>query len=503
MERVVADLAGRRAGAEAITISRLRAAPDSAARATTTWQGKHVLMVVAVGALLGTLRAELSIESDAFWQARYGITFLTTWHLPRADVYSWTASRAHWIPSSWLWNVVLGAAYDLAGVIGIRLLGIAVAMSIALVVTSVARRLGAPPVPTALVFAVFGLAILAASPRAETVSNIFILVLPALLPGLLNASNSKFATRLLAVAVIQWLWMNLHTVALIGPAVLAVAGAGLIAEQRFRGRRRVASARLAGAVALSAACCLLTPYGIEPLTHAAEVRDASVGLINEWDHIGFGSPAQVISLITVVASCGLAWRAIRGGRLGSAAVLIMLAGATASAIRFTSFELLTATPEIAYLIGGRRIRPRAIRSGLAVVVAIFGTLTVSQLGRFSHYDDATSSANLVAELPAHCVLVNDYGLGGTVLLLRPDVKVSIDGRNDMYGRARVLAAAGMLGNRPGTMERIDSAGVNCVLVPTDAPLVAALQHVPGWQVAGHDTARTLLLRVAVGPAADR
>jgi hypothetical protein len=224
------------------------------------------------------------------------------------------------------------------------------------------------------------------------------------------------------------------------------------------------------------------------------VRSASIGLINEWDHVGFHTPAQIIGLITVLAGCGLAWQALRARRFSSAAALIMFAVATASAIRFTAFELLTATPEIALLLARLRVRALILRRGLVAVIAIFSAMTISHLGSFGRLDEASGSPRLVDELPARCVLANDYALGGAVLLLRPDVKVSVDGRNDMYGRERVRSAIHLLQDRPGTQARLDSAGVNCVLALTPYELVQRLRSDPAWAVVDSDSARTLLVR---------
>jgi hypothetical protein len=97
-------------------------------------------------------------------------------------------------------------------------------------------------------------------------------------------------------------------------------------------------------------------------------------------------------------------------------------------------------------------------------------------------------------IPHRCNLLNDYELGGAVILLRPDVKVSLDGRNDMYGRALLSAGVQLLRDVPGTDARLNAAHVDCVLTLSSDNVVGRLAQDPDWHVAGHDAVRTLIVR---------
>jgi hypothetical protein len=104
------------------------------------------------------------------------------------------------------------------------------------------------------------------------------------------------------------------------------------------------------------------------------------------------------------------------------------------------------------------------------------------------------SPRLVAQLPAGCRLLNDDMVGDAVVLLRPDVPVSLDGRNDMYGRDTVIQIEHLFENRPGTAEFLDREHVTCVLGPSAMPLLRALRHNSQWTVVGTDRVRILLVR---------
>jgi hypothetical protein len=461
-------------------------------------------MMACLGLLLGIMRAEAAIDTDALWSARFGADYLASGRLPRTDPYSWTAYGHSWIPSSWGWNVLLGLGYRSDGVRGIWLVGILAAIALALAVSVAAARIGAAPIPTAMTFAALGILALVVSPRAQTASNVLALVLPMSLPTLLFTKRRSAVRAGVILVAMQVLWMNLHTVAVLGPLLLVAAGAGHLYAARLhdvswtRGLRR-----LTWLVPVVAIGCLATPYGLGSIRHMREVRSASVGLINEWDHAGLGNGAQVAALVLIVVAVVLLRSIWRAERYDAVAILILLAIASATAVRFAPMLATYLIPEIGLALGGvevRRSMQWRIVLAECVVLLAFASLHIGTFGKLS---TANSSPRLVAMLPHDCRLVNDYVLGGAVTLLRPDVRVSVDGRNDMYGRANVLAAVGMLGAPPGVTQRIDSAGVNCVLAPSGAPLVAALEHDSGWRVAGHDAVRTLLLRAPDNLAAGR
>jgi hypothetical protein len=454
-------------------------------------------MMAGIGLLLGILRAEAAIDdTDSLWSARFGLDFLSSGHLPRTDPYSWTAADRSWIPNSWGWNVLLGLGYRLDGMSGIWIVGTIVAVALGLLVAHVSARIGAAPFPTAIVFAVLGMLALVASPRAQTVSNLIVLGLPLLLPPILFGSSRQALHACAVAAGLQALWMNLHTAAILGPAVLGVAGAGLLVANAHRGaelRREVA--RLVGVVVLTAICCLATPYGAAPLLHLEEVRRASVGLISEWDHPGFGNGAQIIGLAMIAVAVAAMWPAYRGRRFATVGLLALFALATASAIRFAPMTAVFAMPELAVVMSRRRVRPFFV----AAACATLATFAAMNLGSFARFSTNVASPSLVAALPHGCTLVNDYALGGVVILLRTDVRVSVDGRNDMYGRARILSAVGMLKDAPGTIARMDAAGVTCVLTTSGDKLVQQLSRSPKWHVVGQDGVRTLLVHMGYQP----
>jgi hypothetical protein len=90
----------------------------------------------------------------------------------------------------------------------------------------------------------------------------------------------------------------------------------------------------------------------------------------------------------------------------------------------------------------------------------------------------------VQRLPQGCRLVSDPGSAASVILLRPDVKVWIDGRADYYGRQRNMEAVRLLSSHRTDQPPLDRA--TCVVLRRDGhfdvePLVEALDADPAWR----------------------
>jgi hypothetical protein len=455
--------------------------------------------VVAVGALLGIRRSETPLrDSDVLWATRAGLDIISSGHLPRHATHSWTAAGRPWTPNSWGWDVILGATYRVGGLTALGVLDIAVVIGLAFAVAVVAARIGAHPWWTAFVFAVVGLFV---SPdlrlRPQAVAYVMIFALPMLLPRVLLGDRRSAWLAAAGICGLQILWMNLHSSAVIGPVMLALGGAGLLLrEHKDRSAQWSRVGRLIPLVVAAGACCLVTPYGTDLITNIEEVRHSSIGLISEWRPAGIHGTGPVVGLVAIGLAVVCGGFAIRAHRYDTAANLGIFAVATGSAVRFTPILLLLSIPELAVLVGRFNVREVFLRRTVAAGCLVLAVFAVAGLGSFAHVEQAVGSQRLVAAIPHGCKTVNDYTIGGAIMLARPDVQVSVDGRNDMYGRSLLLSVEGMLSNDRGTVQRIDAEHVECVVTESGDKLVSVLEALPNWEVAGTDDHRTLLLRVS-------
>jgi hypothetical protein len=131
------------------------------------------------------------------------------------------------------------------------------------------------------------------------------------------------------------------------------------------------------------------------------------------------------------------------------------------------------------------------RCGALGMAAVFllSAPSLTHIGRPAPHIYPTA---LVADVPRGCRLFTAYNLGSYVILARPDVLVSIDSRNNLYGPALVLAQQRVL-HGLGNLSR-GLAGAGCVLVPRSYALAARLQNDAQWQVRDADQLAILYVR---------
>lgn len=477
-----------------LAVDRVRDVADPSTRSSGRRRVSWPTVLLLVGAALVALRRAESPYSDGdpLWGARAGLDLLSSGHLPHHDTYSWTAYGQAWVPNSWGWNVVLAVVYRLAGTTGFAILAVVAAMVCAELVRRLARRAGTDPAWTTLTcLAVLALYSTWLYARAQLVDLVAVLGLQLLLPRLFSGDGRTWR-RALAIGIgAQVLWMNLHTTAVLAP--VAVAGAGVALTVLSRGQRRVLAVRtLANSTALGLAC-LATPYGVEPIENVNRVRTASVGLIQEWAPAGFTSWLGIVAVVGACLCAVAAVLAIRGGRYAVAGLVVVIGAAAVSTVRFAPLAALSAIPELAAVLSRVRVRARLVSAlGGVAAVLLTGAVLLSAGNGFGRPGTTVASTPLVRAIPDGCRLLNDYRVGGAVMLYRPDVKVSIDGRNDMYGRAREIEALRIQYSASFAARFIAQHSVTCVLVPTSYAIVARLQT-RGWRVAGRDSTRTLLV----------
>jgi hypothetical protein len=326
------------------------------------------------------------------------------------------------------------------------------------------------------------------SARPQLVDYIGVLVLAILLPRI--ATNRKPVRLVVAVGIVSAVWVNLHAGELIGVAMICAAAVLLLAGRDLRGSGRC---WIAGAAALAAS--LLNPYGVGLLTHAAQVENASSGIVTEWQHLDPASPVQWSMLALGLAALILSARQrdlIFAGQLGIVAVAGILA------IRFLPILVFLALPILAVAVsrspwpGYVRSRKMLLYPAIAVVLAPVAMLALPNLGHIGRPDPAIYPITLVRDIPPHCRLFNSYELGSFVILERPDVQVSLDSRNDLYGRQRVLAAEQVLRGQGDVARAL--AGASCVLVPPAMGLASWLRANRGWTLIGSEPAAVLFDR---------
>ncbi|WP_448808426.1 hypothetical protein [Agromyces bauzanensis] len=490
-------------------------------------------LAFAVLTMMAAARAALPTERDPFWSARAGLETLDGVPLARPDTWSWSAEGL-WYPNSPAWNVVLGLGWSALGWWGffwIAFIAMTALIGLSMVV---ARRAGARALPTFVTFVPLLLASSAALSARATVAVQILLLCAVLFAWWFGGVASRLPAAVLASVVVVagfvlsfvGNWVHLSFM-LLAAAVAVMWAVAWWASPGLDGPRRAVLA-ISGTLGLFLGC-VLSPYGIGlTLERSRVVGEICKDLITEWMSL----PTMVarqggfiwlpIALVTVAAAAAsVAWfvRLLRTAgrfdpRVRLVAPLLVLAVPAIAAgfgtLRFLALGALVLMPAAAGAMTALVDRLRQAQQGGAgawsssravtytsgrfwtdVLVAVAVMFSVSAAVMIPQ-GARPPEAPLAEQLPRGCLLWSDPSVAGPVLLIRPDVKVWIDGRADFYGRAHLIEFLEVrAGNVPLPAE------ADCIILKPrsdDARLAEDLDAAPEWSRAAGSEAFTLWVR---------
>lgn len=457
---------------------------SAAGRAILRWWG--FALALAVPALLA---AGPLYDGDGWWHLRNGEVLLSS-GVPAGDLYSWTAPGAPWMLDEWAYDVIIALAHRAGGDLALSLYKVAAVVAIGVGMAALARRAGARRSSSA-VAATLGVAalFLYVTERPQSLSF-------ALLPlVLIVAERALQGSRraLVGLFVLVAAWSNLHLAALAGAAAVGALALGDAID-----RRRISWPAMVAAAASVAT--VLTPYGVAVYGHVLSARQASVG-VRDWDRL---DPTRWPDLPVAVFAALVVGATVVTGRwrsMGTALPLATLAVMAAVAMRNGPYLVIVGVAELALALD-RIPRPALARPARLVVVAVLGWAVVAvPLLRFALAGAGTRRDEFplaaVSALPSGCRLFNEYELGGWVIWQRPDVPVSMDGRNLVYGAARVAEQQAVLRGEPSlaaSLQWLDDRAVTCALVRPSRALTAALAADDRWRQIGAEPGGVAFVR---------
>jgi hypothetical protein len=419
----------------------------------------------------------------------------------RRDPFSWTARGRPWHPNAWAFDLLTAIAYRAGRWTGVGVFRLVLLAGLAAATWWATARL------VSTTWARVAAMLLAASFLAP-----FAVLRPQLASYLLLPLALVIAKRifdrprpwrdLAVLAALVSLWSDLHGVVVAGVVAVGAAAAGHVLERRDPASIRRAA--LVGGLALAASCT--SPYGWSVWTYAVATRNASRNIV-EWqppswhassDVLLFGAlvlavlwaltrrPVPWRDLLPAAAMTGLALDAVRNEPLAVIAALPLFAGA----IEWCGGWLLARIPP--WFVDALSPRARALSPSISFTAIVAIGLAIDLL--VDHGASGLDPSRLrpgsfpvasAAALPSGCRLLNEYDQGGYLILARPDIPVSQDGRNDLYGAAFVDAEGRLLAGAGGTAA-LDQQGITCVLAAPRRGIIPELSASGQWQRVGAD-----------------
>ncbi len=462
-----------------------------------------LLVFFGVFALLLGLGDRLLNDPDTWWHIAVGERIWSSGTFPRTDELSHTFAGAPWIAKEWLSQVLLHAAWSIAGWRGVAVLAAAVAAAaFALLYHWLGRRLRLAPaiVLTAIVVALSAGQILARP-------HIFFFPLLVVWVGALVDAVERRQTPPWWLVVVVVVWSNAHASI---PIAFALAGLlGLEAIVRAPADRRLRTGvgwALFGLASVAAAG--VTPYGYGAILVAIDLFGSGEAFryIAEWQPLARGLSA-LLPYAALAAAVALLIGAPRR-HVFRLAIVLVCGYLMVSHVRFTSLFGIVAALVVATPLGerfpaiGRDDGDEAPIAGpwpaAALLVLMVGSLvlaaTVNPMPDRANAPSAALAAARERGLAAGPVF-NSYDFGG--YLIANGVPTFIDGRSDqLFGGGFMSGLNDSLrgGDRDRFAGILDRHAVTWALVRPGTAEAAMLDALPGWRDVYRDEVAVVLAR---------
>jgi len=476
------------------------------------------LFVVILGLGLFIMAARSVTDPDVWWHLRTGQLILQNRAIFHSDPYSFTRLGRTWIDHEWLSQIVIFGLYRVAGWGGLIA---AFAVVIAATYWTVFQRSpGRPYVAGAMTAwgAVASIPCWGVRPQMLTLllASVFLLIL--------ERSYQKPGVLWLTPALML-LWVNLHAGYAIGLAFLLIILAGDMLDAAF-GDRKLAS--LGGRVrqlTLTLAACVavvpLNPYGIRMFRYPLETLRSRTMLayIGEWHSPDFHQSRYWPALLLMLAT--LALPAISPRKLRPRELLLLSATMYAGlrSVRHIPIYVLVAVPVLSAMLqacldvrkpgwldsAATLTRARMLINGVLlasflVFVVLRFEFVIRNQPTVEAREFPSAAASFLSQDRPPGPLFNHYNWGGYFIWrLYPEYTVFIDGRADVYGDAFLDDFTSVYYIRGRNWRAaFEQWGIRTVILPPDAPLVAALRASADWKPVFSDRQVVVLSQAQTG-----
>ena len=410
-------------------------------------------------------------DGDTSWHLAVGSWIGEHGRIPATDPFSFTAAGKPWVAMEWLSDLILTAAFEVAGYAGLCALVAAALMAVSWIVFLHLRRSVGP---IGLTVTIIGMNLVLAT---FMLARPHVLAWPvlALWTVLLARSAEGGRPPPLWTALLLTLWTNLHG----SFPLAAVIGGCLALDALIAAKWKTLREWLVfTGVCLVAVC--LNANGVEGLLQPFRVAQLdTLQLIQEWLPSAPGrTPIFYGALLAVVGI--MLWKGVRvpPGRLLLLLILLWLAFLQ---VRHQSWLAIVAAVLVPPLLGKRgapagRIWPLAL--------AAVPLLALRALWPMTPEEGAANPNRLLAAIPSELrtqPVFNEYTFGGPLILA--GIRPYIDGRSEVYGDPFMIDYVGIAA---GDMAKFDNAvrryRIRWTILPAKgSELATELDKSDGWR----------------------
>ncbi|PYV13632.1 MAG: hypothetical protein DMG21_20625 [Acidobacteria bacterium] len=452
-------------------------------------------------------------DPDIWWHLKNAQYLFNTGKIPSLDMYSYTVAGQPWMNHEWLAEVPYYLAWRAFGLPGIWVvfLGVLDAM-VAGLFFWIRRTSGNPK--GAFLAAFFCILLMGVSFGPRTI--LFGYVDLEILLILLWRYRNGLSKNLWALPVLFLFWVNTHGSWLLGMVIFGIVGAsglvggqwGRIAAQKWSPDqlRHLVKVGLASVAAL-----FINPYGYRLVYYPfdlAYTQKLNIANIEEWASVDFhtGRGKVVFFLVIVLLVGALVDR--RNWTLPDLALAVFGLYCGITYVRFLFLAALLIAPVLArFLDFLPPYRPGndkpVLNAVLLLFIAGFFVWHVPSEKKLRGQMGHAFPVNAMGYIQLHGLpenVFNLYSWGGYLEWYRPETKVFIDSRTDIFEYAGVFKDYFGIARIEDTYALLDKYQIRSVFLPPDYPICYMLEHRPEWKIMYKDSIAVLLVREGPAPS---
>lgn len=456
-------------------------------------------------------------NADTFYHLKTGELISQTGQIPSHDVFSFTAAGAPWIAHEWLAELVFFGIQHAFGFWWLIAFVAALAALTFFLLFLIARDRGANLFVTcAVLLAVGGASFSFWVPRPQVFAFFFTVLIVYLLERYRTDDRPRYLWWTLAALLA---WANMNASVPLGIMIVALYFLTIAARD---GRWSPAVRRIGRALLGAIAIAFVNPNTYHVFTYWFTILPEVHALhIHEWQSIlAYWDGWNTRFFVAEIAAAGifLLWRLGAEREDRDRTWLALVLGASAMpflAARYLPYWALIAAAPIAWTLTrtlrhvrfaglARRISPKKREVIFALTCGTIIILRIATLP--AQYADAAAlpvnAADFLAQNHAQGNLFNTYHEGGYLLWrLYPEVKISMDGRSEIYLGQPTKDYETILKGGPAADLLINQKyDIQYFVLPYDQTFLAGIQPLltdladHGWQLVWWDDGAIVLAR---------
>lgn len=386
-------------------------------------------------------------ESDIFWGARNGLDILNDgMHIFQPDQWNVITLGEEWSPNSWLWNVLLGVSFSLFGNYGFLLLTFVTNAAAYSFLWAYLQRLRIAPLT--VLFTLIGCWVIMTVFMNGRSNTADFLILTSFL-YLCHKLWRKLIPLLIMSCVLTVLWLNLHLTGVAAAALFPAIVYAMMHKEAVKNRWTHSILTLITVLVSFS----LTPFGISGLVKVSQVENESKDLIIEWSDVFYVPEANAGIMLLLVLSLIAGFFIFKKKQYLYGLLTCALIYGTYDTIRLAPFLLVVVLAALIFWEGQTPVIHKRLKdtqtlvsSLMVIVTLIIAAASVVGLGR-AVQDENNMFYVSVEELqliPEGSRVALSQDAGSMAILHRPDVLVTLDGRNDLMGRDRYVESSSIL-----------------------------------------------------------